>query len=259
MAVHAGIGAGCLGQNNVAHMHMLLHRATGADPDQIFDAVIRNQLIDIYARRRNAHARALNRYPLPAIGAGEAQHAPHLVIAHDILHIRLRNMLRSQRIARKQYRLCNLALLRSNVNAQPVHPPPSASEPRSARNLGIATIYVGCDSLQEQTGNRRRQHTDHRGAVQQAQAEAGDRVALLLMQPLHGPGNNADRRKIRERDQKTDTMPIVREDITLSFVMADRSSIATNSLATIFVAMMLPASTVSFQGTPIRNAIGAKI
>ncbi len=62
--------------------------------------------------------------------------------------------------------------------------------------------------------------------------------------------------KLAKETRKTEIIPTVRGERLLEILL--RSIMATNSFVTSFVAIMLPAVTISVLGTPIRNAIGAK-
>ena len=60
---------------------------------------------------------ALHRDPLPAPGAGEAEHAAHLAVAARVLEERLRDPLRAQRVSGEQDEGCDVAGGGSDVGA----------------------------------------------------------------------------------------------------------------------------------------------
>ena len=74
--------------------------------------------------------------------------------------------------------------------------------------------------------------------------------------PLTAPEIIPIEEKFAKDTRKTEIMPTVR-GVRL-FASLLRSIMATNSFVTSFVAIILPAATISLLGTPIRKAIGEK-
>src|SRR5699024_11975924 len=71
--------------------------------------------------------------------------------------------------------------------------------------------------------------------------------------PLTAPTIIPIEEKLANDTKKIETIPVARADMPVPSLT---SNIATNSFVTIFVAIKLPASTRSFQGTPMIKARG---
>ncbi len=87
------------------------------------------------------------------------------------------------------------------------------------------------------------EHAHQRRAINQLQTKAGNHVALLFVQAFNRTGDDTDRREVREGDQNTERMPSARGE-RLAAIFC-RSIIATNSLETSLVAMMLATCSAS--------------
>lgn len=77
---------------------------------------------------------------------------------------------------------------------------------------------------------------------------------MLFVQAFDCACDDTDGREVSEGDQNTDRIPSARgESVDAIFC---RSIIATNSLETNLVAMILPTCSASLDGTPITHATG---
>lgn len=110
-----GVGAGTGGDDEVAHVEVLLDGAGGAHADDGLHVVEVVQLVGVDAYRGAAHAVAHDADAAAAQHAGVAQHAAHLVEEHGVLQVVLGHEFHAQRIARHNDGLGNLAAPCANV------------------------------------------------------------------------------------------------------------------------------------------------
>ena len=98
-----------------------LEAAAGADAQQLLDAEL-DQLLEDDRRAGAAHAGALHGDALAFVRAGVAEQAALGVPLHDVVEVRLGDVLGPQRVARQQARLGVVARLRSHVDRHPRDP-----------------------------------------------------------------------------------------------------------------------------------------
>jgi len=101
--------------DHVAELVVRLETAAGADADQLLAAEL-HELLEDDGRSGTAHARPLHRHGLPLVGPREAEEAALGVPLHDVLEVRVGDVLGTERIAGKQDSLRVLSRLGANVD-----------------------------------------------------------------------------------------------------------------------------------------------
>ena len=115
MARGAVGGDGGQRDDQVAELEVVLEPAAGADAQEPLDAE-QDELLHDDRRGRTAHAGRLHRDRLALVLARIPQQSALGVLLHGIVEVRLRDVLRAQRVAGQQAGLCVVAFLRSDVN-----------------------------------------------------------------------------------------------------------------------------------------------
>lgn len=113
-----GVGAGAGGDDDVAHVEVLLDGTGGAHADDGLHVVEVEQFIGVDAYRGAAHAVAHDADAAAVAGAGVAQHAAYLVEEHGVLQVVLGHELDAQRVASHDDGVGNLALPCANVRCR---------------------------------------------------------------------------------------------------------------------------------------------
>lgn len=104
-----GVGAGAGGDDEVAHVEVLLDGACGAHADDGLHVVEVEELVGVDADGGAAHAVAHDADAAAVAHAGVAQHAAHLVEEHGVLQVVLGHKLDAQRVASHDDGVRNLA------------------------------------------------------------------------------------------------------------------------------------------------------
>ena len=115
--VHRGRVRGHRGQRDdqVAELMVRLETAAGADADQLLAAEL-DQLLEDDRRARAAHPGALHGDRLALVRARVAEQPALAVSLHDVVEVRLGDVLGAKRVAGEENRLCVLPRLGANVD-----------------------------------------------------------------------------------------------------------------------------------------------
>lgn len=96
-----------LGQHDVADFDLGLHRAAGANADEVFYTVAGDQFRCVDGDGWDSHARPLHGDSFAAVSPREAQHSAHFIVARGSFEIVFRDKLCAERVPRHQDCFCN--------------------------------------------------------------------------------------------------------------------------------------------------------
>ncbi len=115
--VHFGVGASAHADHHVAQFDVFAHCAAGANADDFLNAEIGDQLFGVDRAGRDTHPVAHYGDFAAFIGAGEAQHAAHVIHFTHVFEEGFGNVLGAQRVARHQNYVSEIAHFCVNVRS----------------------------------------------------------------------------------------------------------------------------------------------